>query len=259
VAAARPTEAVRSPVPTPSFEIPNATGDRDATVAAPAPPTTTPRSPYAFANDDPDDDLVVAPPAPRPDCHEALAAAGVKFADASIPVHVEGKGRSRITCGAEQLVVYRGSPAGIGFSPTPILTCTMALALARFETVVQEEAERSFGERAVRITQLGTYACREMAAYPGWVSEHSYANAIDVESFVLKSGKQIRVLSSFERGDQTRTREGAFLRAISRRAYDEELFSSVLTPFFDARHNNHFHLDLARFRNDGTRPMKEEM
>ncbi len=174
-------------------------------------------------------------------------------------MHLEGKGRSRITCGAEQLVVYRGSPAGIRYSPTPTLTCTMALALARFETVVQEEAERSFGERAVRITQLGTYACREMAAYPGWVSEHSYANAIDVEGFVLKTGKQVRVLSSFERGDPTRTREGAFLRAVSRRAYDEGLFSSVLTPFFDARHNNHFHLDLARFRSDGTRPMKEQM
>ena len=115
-----------------------------------------------------------------------------------------------------------------------------------------------FGERVVRITQLGTYACREMAAYRGWVSEHAYANAIDVESFVLESGKRVSVLSSFERGDETRTRAGAFLRAVSHRAYDEAIFSNVLTPYFDERHRNHFHLDLARYRNDGARPMAGE-
>jgi hypothetical protein len=30
----------------------------------------------------------------------------------------------------------------------------------------------------------------------------------------------------------------------------------VLTPFFDDLHRNHFHLDLARYRNDGTRPQE---
>jgi hypothetical protein len=227
---------------------------------APAPPANPkPRSPYAYANDDPADDLVVAPPEPRADCHDALTKAGIKFADANIPVHHEGKkGKPQLTCGAEQVVVFRGGPAGIAFEPTPVVTCSMALALARFQTVVQEEATRTFGERVVRITQLGTYSCREMAAYRGWVSEHSYANAIDVETFVLKSGKRVSVLQGFERGDTTRTRAGAFLRTVSRRAYDEELFSNVLTPFFDELHRNHFHLDLARYRNDGTRPMEEE-
>jgi hypothetical protein len=216
-----------------------------------------PRPPPAFANEDPDDDFVVAPPAPRADCHAALAAAGVRFSDARLPVHQEGKARSRLTCGAEQVVVYRGSAARIVFEPTPVLTCTMALALARFEAVVQEESARTLGERVVRITQLGTYSCREMAAYRGWVSEHAYANAIDVESFVLASGKRVSVLGSFERGDETRTRAGAFLRAVSRRAYDEGTFSNVLTPFFDDLHRNHFHLDMARYRNDGTRPQVE--
>jgi hypothetical protein len=254
---ARPSEAVIAHAPLPSTA--DASIDAGQVTAAPPPPApAAPRSPYAFANDDPNDDFVVAPPDVRPNCHDALAAAGVRFARASIPVHQEGRGRSRLTCGAEQVVVYRGSAAKIAFEPTPIVTCTMALALARFEVVVEEEAVRAFGERVVRITQLGTYSCREMAAYRGWVSEHSYANAIDVESFVLKSGKRISVLKGFERGEETHTRAGAFLRAVSRRAYDEGLFSNVLTPFFDDLHRNHFHLDLARYRNDGTRPQTEE-
>jgi hypothetical protein len=236
---------------------PTSSSTGEPAVASPPPlPPEPPRSPYAFANDDPNDDFVVAPPEPRADCHDALRAAGVKYVDAHIPVHREGK--RQLTCGAEQVVVYRGSPAGITFEPTPVVTCNIALALARFEVVVQEEATRALGERVVRVTQLGTYACREMAAYRGWVSEHSYANAIDVETFVLTSGKRVSVLQSFERGAETRTRAGMFLRAVSRRAYDEELFSNVLTPFFDALHRNHFHLDLARYRNDGTRPQEEE-
>lgn len=250
--AARPLEARTTKASAPPMV--GATEEAPVVPAPVFPTSKAPRSPYAFANDDPADDLVVAPPEPRADCHDALTAAGVTYADASIPVHQEGKGPSQLTCGAEQVVVYRRGPAHIAFEPTPIVTCTMALALARIELVVEEEAARTFGEPVVRITQLGTYACREMAAYRGWVSEHAYANAIDLETFVLKSGKRISVLQSFERGEETRSREGAFLRAISRRAYDEDIFSNVLTPFFDKLHRNHFHLDLARYRNDGTRP-----
>ena len=86
------------------------------------------------------------------------------------------------------------------------------------------------------------------------MSEHGYANAIDIGRLFLENGRTISIYRDFERGEETKTATGAFLRAISRRANDENVFSHVLTPFFDAAHNNHFHLDLARFRRDGTRP-----
>jgi hypothetical protein len=44
-----------------------------------------------------------------------------------------------------------------------------------------------------------------------------------------------------------------FLRAAARRAYDDGVFSVVLTPYFDPLHRDHFHVDLARYRVDGTR------
>jgi hypothetical protein len=130
----------------------------------------------------------------------------------------------------------------------------MALALARFETLIQEEAQRIYKKRVARIQHIGTYSCREMAAYKGWVSEHSYANAIDFVEFTLEDGRKINVLDHFAPKFATpKTKESEFLRAVARRAFDEETFSVVLTPFFDARHANHFHLDLARYRIDGTR------
>jgi hypothetical protein len=49
--------------------------------------------------------------------------------------------------------------------------------------------------------------------------------------------------------------EARFLRELANRAYDEELFSVVLTPYWDKLHRDHFHFDLARYRVDGTRPL----
>jgi len=232
--------------------LPQALPDAGPPIVPPPPPA----NPFAYANQDPVDDLIVAPPAPRADCDDALKAAGIKFRRASIPVHREGK--SKMTCGAEQVVTYLRGPEGIAYNAPPTVTCTLALALARFETIAEAEALRLFQKRVVRIDHLGTYACREMAAYPGWVSEHSYANAIDLEKLALSDGREISVQKYFEKTEAPpKRKEGEFLRVLSRRAYDEAVFSSVLTSYFDRLHTNHFHLDLARYRTDGSRPCSE--
>jgi len=153
------------------------------------------------------------------------------------------------------VVTFVRGPGNIAYNAAPMLTCTMALALASWERILQKEATEIFGSPVARIEQLGTYSCREIAAYRGVISEHSYANAIDIGRFVLKNGKTIEVLRDFDVGDPPPSKPAAtFLRNVSRRANDEEVFSHVLTPFFNATHANHFHLDLARYRADGTRP-----
>ena len=216
-------------------------------------PVVPVRRPGAYANLDPADDYVVGPPDSYADCEAELTAMGVKFRAASLPVHVPP--RSKITCGAPQVVTYLKGPGDIAYNAAPTVTCSMALALASFERILQKEAVAIFGSPVARIDQLGTYNCREIAAYPGWISEHSYANAIDIGRFVLKNGKSVEVLRDFDVGDPPPTKPAAsFLRVVTRRANDEDVFSHVLTPFFNATHRNHFHLDLARYRADGTRP-----
>jgi hypothetical protein len=235
-------EATAQPAP--------ATPDPSSAAASPAaaPP---PRRPGAYANVDPADDEVPGPPDALADCDEQLAAAGVTFRHASLPVHKEHK----LVCGAPQVIIYARGPGKIAYEPTPLLTCPMALALASFERIVQETATAVYASPVVRVDQLGTYSCREMAAFPGWVSEHSYANAIDLARFTLRSGVTIDVERDFDKGPGAPARKaGTFLRSVSQRAFDEDVFSHVLTPFFDANHRNHFHVDLARYRGDGTRP-----
>jgi hypothetical protein len=185
------------------------------------------------------------PPEPVEGCEAKLAAAGVRFQAFRDPLRPAPGGRFR--CGVEQGAKFLRGPGGIRYNRPPRLSCAMALALARFETVVQDEAKRWLGRPVERIVHAGTYACREMAAYPGWVSEHAWANAIDIDTFVLRGGREVSA-SRYAADDAA----GHFLRALARRLVDEHVFSVVLTPRFDRLHRNHLHLDLARYQVDGT-------
>jgi hypothetical protein len=199
---------------------------------------------------EPTNDGIIAPPDPVPDCVDRLRAAGLRFEPASLPVHTRRGGEQ---CGAPDVVRYRGPEGGVRWNAAPLVTCGIALALGRFETVLNQEAVRELGSKVVRIEQGGTYNCRRMARFD-LVSEHSFANAIDVRSFRLEDGRSVSVERHFGRpGTEPTTPEGRFLRGLAHRLYDEGVFSVVLTEFFDRLHRDHFHLDLARYRIDGTR------
>jgi hypothetical protein len=217
------------------------------------PPAHSPPAPAVVLADlDPDNDALVAPPAAIPDCEERLRELGVVFGRAELPVK-EAHGKLP-TCGVDQAIVYKRGPHGIRYSSSPIVSCSMALGLARLESVLDQEAQRYLGQKVVRIEQGGTYNCRRMARF-GLVSEHSYANAIDIRAFTLKNGRKVTVLNGFGKIDAPAKRpESLFLRAVANRLYDEGAFSVVITPFFDRLHRDHIHLDQARYRVDGSRP-----
>jgi hypothetical protein len=215
----------------------------------------TPRHPPAawfLAEEDPNNDRVVAPPDTIADCTERLDLLGVRYRPA--PIALRQRRSGTYMCGSEQAVLYGGGPERIRYSAAPLVSCGLALALAHFEHVVQQEAALAFKRRVRRIDQGGTYNCRRMTRFQNLVSEHSYANAIDVRAFVLEDGRRISVLNHFGRLDaEPATPHAKFLRRLARRLFDERLFSVVLTPYWDTLHRDHFHLDMARYRVDGTR------
>ncbi len=203
------------------------------------------------ADTDPENDRVVGPPDILPDCEQRLTELGVQFKPAKLPLKRTPNGA--IACGSEQVVSYQVGPEKIRYTPPPVLTCPMALALAHFERIAQAEAERTIGHRIRRIEQKGTYNCRRMVRFQ-LASEHSYANAIDLSVFTLQNGRRISVKQHFGALDRpATTAESQFLRGLSRRLFDENVFSVVLTPYWDTLHHDHLHLDLARYRADGTR------
>src|SRR5258706_9386271 len=89
VEAPRPLEAPADPPPS---------------VAAPAPeapPTEWPSTPRR-ADLDPNNDFVVGPPTPVPDCEDRLRAAEVVFRRAELPLKTAARGT--LTCGSEQVI-----------------------------------------------------------------------------------------------------------------------------------------------------------
>ncbi len=216
-----------------------------------APPVQPPRpaSPFAFANLDPNDDGVVGPPEEISDCLARLSSLGVRAHAAKLGVHTEGQ----MTCGAPQVVVYEGGPAGVKWSSSPMVTCQVALGLSRFETILQEEAQRTLGTKVKRITHMGTYSCRPMVRF-NLASEHSFANAIDIQAIELENGKRVTILADWgPPASAPQTANSRFIQTVGHRTYDEDVFSNVLSPAWDALHNDHMHLDQGRYRVDGTR------
>jgi hypothetical protein len=193
--------------------------------------------------------LPAAPPAPD-GCQETLRSDGLKLAPWPLR---PSKLQEGVTCEAPEGVAIRRGGTGLRFEPSARVNCAFGLRLARFEAIVQEEARRILGSPVRAIVQLGTYNCRRMAAYPDLVSEHSFANAIDVATFVLRNGRSVVVERDWVRADKpAATRAAQFLRSLTRRLYDEKVFSVVLTPSYDSHHKNHLHLDGAAYSVDGT-------
>lgn len=237
--------------PAPASEPPGSTVAAMASEASEAPATPAPEPAVDPQFDVTGISAYNLPPAPDPACPAAVAEAGAIIKDS--PTGMRWNRSKQFLCGAKQVVRYTKSPAKIRYSSSPRVTCKVARALVAFEAIVQEEADRVFGKKVVAMTHMGTYNCREIAAYPDWVSQHSFANAIDIKSFTLKGGKTIAVQRNYGKGpDAPKHREGQFLRAVVRRVVDEGVFTVVLTPNFNRAHHNHFHFDLASYNVDGT-------
>lgn len=199
----------------------------------------------ALRLDVPVDPEPMRPPDEIVACEQRLENVGVEFSPSKIPIHSSADGS--FLCGAPQVVRYERGPGDIRYSSKPKMSCPLALAFAEFERIIQEEAMAHLGKRVKKINHVGTYNCREMALYD-FISEHSYANGMDIASFELEGGRTLTISKDYFDEDAG----GEFLRALAKRIYAEGVFSVVMTPNADSLHKNHLHVDMAHYRFDGT-------
>lgn len=168
------------------------------------------------------------------ECRALLDRAGIAYR--AMPPG--GKGR----CAFSDAVRLRASDGAIALSPAGVApSCPVAAALKLWEwQVVQPAAQRHLGQAVARIAHFGSYSCRRLYGRgEGDFSEHATADAIDVAAFILTDGRRISIA-----GDWNDTgRDGAFLRAVRDGACG--LFSTVLSPDYNAAHRDHLHLDQA--------------
>ena len=172
-------------------------------------------------------------------CRELLSAAGV--GDVAVPPRASVpectyRDGMRLT---SREVDYR--PAGL------VTSCPVAAALHLLETrVIQPAAQRHFG-KAVQVTDhAGSFSCRRLyGRSEGPYSEHATADAVDITGFRLADGTRLSVLEDWDDGGP----KAAFLRDVRDGACD--LFSTVLSPDYNAAHRDHLHLDVANRGNGG--------
>jgi hypothetical protein len=130
------------------------------------------------------------------------------------------------------------SQAYLTYNRSTLMTCALASAMYTFEKkVVQPIAQKYFKQPVAKIIHVGTYNCRPMRGSSQLLSEHAYANAIDITGFQLQDGTVINVKRHWNHeGDA-----GKFLHTVAKKACRK--FRKVLTPNFNALHHDHFHLD----------------
>ena len=178
---------------------------------------------------------------------------GDSVCGADYPLKV--KGVEVETTGSLQAYAPGGAPASgselvTGISPEATLVCPMVVALDRFVAeVVQPAALSRFGQAVVEVKTFGSYSCRPMNNQRGAaLSEHGFANAIDVAGFRLADGRYVSVKAEWKSGPED---SQAFLREVHQGACS--LFTTVLGPGADMFHYDHIHMDLARHGAKGTR------
>lgn len=89
--------------------------------------------------------------------------------------------------------------AKVELAPAALVNCRMAVALNSWiDDVLQPAAREAFGQSVTRILTASSYVCRNRyggATTP--ISEHAFANALDISGFVLGDGRVIKVLDGW--------------------------------------------------------------
>lgn len=134
----------------------------------------------------------------------------------------------------------------VALAPAAIMNCALARAAAQFlHGEASRIAEARLGARISGIAHASTYVCRPRNG-TSKLSEHAFANALDIAAFDLADGRSLTVKAYGPIDLASRD----FLREFRGAACGP--FKTVLGPGSDADHADHIHLDLAQRRNGGT-------
>lgn len=145
-------------------------------------------------------------PAPPPDvwqqseiddakrvCRQALASITAEVVELA-PVK-----RGRCGAPAPVRLVSIGKKNPVKFVPAPTISCRMLVPLKRWiEKGLQPQAARQLDGRVTRIEVMSSYSCRTRYGRKGAkMSEHAFANALDVGGFRLADGRRVSVLKGW--------------------------------------------------------------
>lgn len=170
-------------------------------------------------------------------CRERLGRLGVRF-EVQPPLQ-QG------VCGTSAPLLVTRLSEDLEVAPAATMTCPVAEALARWAVdVLKPESDRHFKDNLGKILIGTSYECRDQRS-GGKLSEHAFANGVDVMGFAFSARPDLAV---GDHGDGSP--EAEFQKAVRTGACT--YFTTVLGPGSDEAHADHLHLDM-RIRNRGYR------
>ena len=249
---ARPEAAPVEPSqPTPRDERPSEDEEAGAPAEAGEPPLPRPRPAQAVAPAELDTEAEVETAEDEAARAEPPARAGPERTyQTACPALLEGRVIGEMLdpvaegiCGVRSplsLTGVRVNGREIGFSAPITTNCQMAGAIADWVGEVHLYAGAALGSPLASLTTGTSLMCRNRyGAAEGFVSEHGFANALDVVGFTLENGQSVAVEADWM---PAAAAEGRLLRQAHGAACGR--FTTVLGPEADADHEDHFHLDL---------------
>jgi hypothetical protein len=105
-------------------------------------------------------------------------------------------------CGAPAPILVKsiGADPAVAIEPPATMNCTLAARLDAWLKDTVQPAAAALGSAVVKIHNISSYKCRNR--YNGAntrISEHAFANALDVSEFDLASGERVTVLDNWRR------------------------------------------------------------
>lgn len=125
-----------------------------------------------------------------------------------------------------------------------LLTQDMAIRLGRWvKDSLEPEVQKTYRTQLAALDVGGSYSCRNIYGKPfggrfaGRLSEHAFANAIDIGGYKLADARSVDYVKHWRAKDGS----SEFFLATSTAAC--EIFNTTLTPDYDRFHHNHIHID----------------
>jgi len=178
-------------------------------------------------------------------CIQELIARGMGFELASNPMDEPAGAEPGDVCDVLDPIYLAPVIDGVTFHPSDFgneprrmfMQCPVALAL--WDTV-----QLAKQKGVTDIVHYGTYNCRYIAGTTT-MSQHAFANAIDLAGFQTTSGARYTVLGDWDDCDPTpEAAGGKLLYELAHAMHAGHVWNIILTPEYNAAHADHFHVDL---------------
>lgn len=177
------------------------------------------------------------------DCQRELIARGVGF-EPTIQAPDSPEDEPGLVCEVAEAVRLISPMLGVelryvdGSETDRVLgACTLGHALADTIEGLKDEGVET-------LYHYGTYNCRVISG-TSTLSRHAYGDAIDITGFGFQDGTVWTLVDHWEHDTSAPVTEaGAWLYETAWGWHDAAIWSIILTPNYNAAHDDHFHVDL---------------